>query len=341
MQINQVVVSAKEQVSLQSVELNPDDLEPGEFLIRTERTFISAGTELAIYCAVDADVYKEGSWCCYPWVAGYANVGRVIDAGEGGRHLVGKRVFTNGPHASVFRYKADGRYKMIVPVPEELALEQAAFARMAMVAMTAVDVSAPAYMRWVVVFGLGMVGNLAAQLFRLTGAHVIGVDTSPVRREMAARCGIPYVISGTEEEVFEQVSRLTGGVMAQVAVDAVGSSAVSLQAVRLAAQGGEVIILGSPRTAFQSDLTEVFRASHLRWVTIKGALEWCFPVESAVEHSYTLTRKLEGLFRWIADGRLVSGPLLTHTLPPDKIQVAYEGLLKEKDTYVGVILNWE
>lgn len=341
MQIKQVVVSAKEQVSLQSVELNPGDLGSGEFLIRTERTFISAGTELAIYCAVDADVYQEGSWCCYPWVAGYANVGRVLDAGEGGRHLIGKRVFTNGPHASVFRYKVDGRYKMIVPVPEEVSLDHAAFARMAMVAMTSLDVATPAYMRWVVVFGLGMVGNLAAQLFQITGAHVIGVDPSPVRRKMATTCGIPHVISGTEEEVFQQVARITGGAMAQVAVDAVGSSAVSLQAVRLAAQGGEVIVLGSPRSEFQADLTEVFRASHLRWVTIKGALEWCYPVDSPVEHSYTLTKKLEGLFRWIADGRLVSGPLLTHTLPPEEIKVAYDGLLKEKDTYVGVVLNWE
>src|SRR6202020_1660701 len=96
--------------------------------------------------------------------------------------------------------------------------------------------------------GLGMVGNLAAQLFRLTGAQVIGVDPSATRRRMAKECGIPHVIAGTEAEIAEQVKQITGGKMANVTVDAVGHSAIALQAVHLTASSGEVIVLGSPRS---------------------------------------------------------------------------------------------
>ena len=53
MTIKQVIVSGKLQAELQSMELD-ERLEADEFPIRTERTFISAGTELAIYTGREA-----------------------------------------------------------------------------------------------------------------------------------------------------------------------------------------------------------------------------------------------------------------------------------------------
>ena len=341
MKINQVIVTAKREVSLQPLILETDNLAPHELLIETERSFISAGTELANYTATDAAVYEAGSWCAYPWKSGYGNVGKVLDAGSDHRALIGQRVYTNGPHASVFRYAPDPLYRMVAPVPANIPLDHAVTARMAMVSMSGLDASKPQYIRWVVVIGLGMVGNLAAQLFRVTGAHVIGVDPSATRRRLAKECGIPHVLSGTEDEIAAAVSELTGGRMAEVTVDAVGHSAISLQALRLTATGGEVIILGSPRTEFTGNLTEVFRTSHMRWITIKGALEWYIPTDSSVDHAYTQKKKLAAIYQWIADGRLNLSPLLTHILPPEEIKTAYEGLLNQKEDYVGVVLKWK
>jgi 2-desacetyl-2-hydroxyethyl bacteriochlorophyllide A dehydrogenase len=341
MQIKQVVVAAKDQVELQTRELSTKDLAPNELIIETERTFISAGTELAIYTAADATVYQKGGWCAYPWEAGYANVGVVLEAGESHRKLVGRRVFTNGVHASVHRYKTDPRFKMIAPVPEGLSLEEAVAARMAMVAMAGLDASTSRFARWVAVFGLGMVGNLAAQLFHLTGARVIGMDPSATRRRMAQECGIAHVLSGTEQEIAAEVKRLTAGAMVSVGVDAVGHSAICLQALRLVAAGGELVVLGTPRSEVQGNLTEVFAASHLRWITIRGALEWNVPTETAVEQGDSLQRRLDSIFAWLADGRLNLKPMITHVIPPEGIKTAYEGLLRDKENYVGVVLKWK
>ena len=341
MRIQQVVVTGKEQVSLENFELSAKDLDPNELLIETDVSFISAGTELANYTAATKEVYTPGSWCAYPWKSGYANVGTVIDAGEKRRELLGQRVYTNGPHASVHRYKVDPGWGLHAPVPAGLSSEDAAAARMAMVAISGLDASKPQYIRAVVVFGLGMVGNLAAQLFRLTGAVVIGVDPSATRRRMAQECGIPHVIAGSEAEVAEQVKRITGGKMANVAVDAVGHSAISLQAVRLTATGGEVIVLGSPRCEVQGDLTEIFGAAHYRWVTVTGALEWYYPAEAPMDHLYSQAKKIAGIFQWVSDGRLQLKPMITHTLPPAEIKMAYDGLLHQKEEYVGVILRWK
>jgi 2-desacetyl-2-hydroxyethyl bacteriochlorophyllide A dehydrogenase len=341
MKIRQVVVTGKEQVELQELELAEAPLRPRELLIETEMSFISAGTELANYTATDASVYVPGSWCAYPWKSGYANVGTVLDAGADYRGYIGERVYTNGPHASRHRYETDVQFKLLAPVPALLPSPEAAAARMAMVAICGLDAAKPQYIRTVVVIGLGMVGNLAAQLFRLTGATVIGVDPSATRRKMAKECGIDHVISGTEAEVLAQVKEITGGKMAHVSVDAVGHSAICLQALRLTATSGELVVLGTPRVKFEGDVNEVFNTSHCRWITIRGALEWNVPTEGALPFDYSQRKKLDAIFGWMADGRLNVKPMLTHLLPPQEIKTAYEGLLREKEKFVGVVLKWK
>ena len=341
MKIRQVVVTGKEQVELQALELDESPLKPAELLIESEMTFISAGTELANYTATDPSVYVRGSWCEYPWKAGYANVGTVLEAGEKYRDLIGERVYTNGQHASVHRYETDVQFKLLARVPQSLPSSEAVAARMAMVAICGLDASRPQYIRTVVVFGLGMVGNLAAQLFRLTGAQVIGVDPSETRRAMAKECGIDHVISGSEAEVTAQIAEITHGQMANVTVDAVGNSAICLQALRLTATSGELVVLGTPRTRLEGNLNEIFNTAHTRWVTIRGALEWNVPTEGALPFDYSQRKKLEAIFRWMADGRLNVKPMLTQVLKPEEIKSAYEGLLREKETFVGVVLKWK
>jgi len=331
MQIQQAVIPGQNTIELHSLSLDTENFGTNELLIETERSFISAGTELANYTGADANVFRPGSWCAYPWKPGYANVGTVLEAGTEHRHLIGKRVFTNGVHASHHRYATDARHKLVAEVPPGLSSEEAVAARMAMIAMAGLDASKPQYVRWVVVIGLGMVGNLAAQLFRLTGANVIGVDPSQRRRDLAQRCGIPHLISGTEEEIVAQVKEITLGHMADVAVDAVGHSNIALQALRVTGDGGEVT----------GNLSELFAAAHYRWITIKGALEWNIPTQSLLPQDYSQHKKLAAIFHWIEDGRLRLSPLLTHVLPHKEIKTAYEGLLRQKEDYVGVVLKWK
>ena len=69
MQIQQVIVTGQNQVELQDVEFN-ESLGPDEFLVDTECTFISAGTELANYSGKEPLVFQPGSWCAYPWRSG-------------------------------------------------------------------------------------------------------------------------------------------------------------------------------------------------------------------------------------------------------------------------------
>ncbi|MFN8494881.1 MAG: zinc-binding dehydrogenase [Caldilineaceae bacterium] len=339
MNIKQVVVTGQNQVELQEGMFDERALEADELLIQTEATFISAGTELANYTGREPKVFQPGQWCTYPWKSGYANVGIVQEVGAAVKRVKpGDRVFSYGNHASLVRYN---QQRLVIPVPADIDPVVAAASRMAGVATTGIIVSEIRDNPWVAIFGLGAVGNLAAQTFHLRGCRVIGVDPVEARRKLAERCGITTTVGGDPAAAHEQIMRLTNGQGAHITVDSVGHSAVVMQALKATASLGQLVILGSPRVAVTGDLTELLSDVHLRWITIRGALEWCVPMYSDVGNRTSQWSKQEMIFDWLRRGELQIEPLISHRLPPEQIKEAYEGLLRQPETFTGVALVWK
>lgn len=338
MGIREVVVTGQNQVELQTADVDAPVLAPNELLIDTEYTFISSGTELANYTGREPKVFQKGAWCEYPWRSGYANVGIVRDVGDGvSRAVPGDRVFTYGRHASTIRYSQD---RLVAPVREAVDPAVVAASRMAGVAMTAIVVGEIGTNPWVVVFGLGLVGNLASQMFQIHGCRVIGVDPVAERQKLAQRCGIGHTVGGDADETHAEIQEITGGELGDITVDAVGHSRVVMQALRATANHGQLIILGSPRVSVQGDLTDLLSETHLRWITIRGALEWCVPMYPDIGNRTSQWSKQQTIFDWMARGQLHVEPLISHRLKPEQIKQAYDGLLNEPNVYTGVVLDW-
>lgn len=338
MRIREVVVTGQHQVELQTTDTDAPVLAANELLIDTEYTFISSGTELANYTGKEPKVFQKGAWCEYPWRSGYANVGIVRDVGASvTRAAPGDQVFTYGRHASTIRYAQD---RLVAPVREAVDPAVVAASRMAGVAMTAIVVGEIGTNPWVVVFGLGLVGNLASQMFQIHGCRVIGVDPVAERRKLAERCGIEHTAGGSADAAQAEIQEITGGELGNITVDAVGHSGVVMQALRATANHGQLIILGSPRVEVQGNLTDLLSETHLRWITIRGALEWCVPMYPDIGDRTSQWSKQQTIFDWMARGQLHVEPLISHCLKPEQIKQAYDGLLNEPNVYTGVVLDW-
>ena len=344
MKIKQVIITGQNQVELQSRELD-ETLKPDELLVKTEWTFISAGTELANYTGKEPDVFVPGAWCAYPWNSGYANVGTVQAMGANVKCFkVGDRVFSTGAHST---YVKVNQKSLVVPVPAGLEPSVAVSSRMAGVSTSAVVMADLRLHPWVVVFGLGLVGNLAAQSFGIIGGRVIGVDPVASRRKLAEQCGVRWTVGGSAEEAQKAIVEITGGRKADITVEATGLTPVVLQAIKATADVGQVLLLGTPRAPLQGDLTPAFKEIHLRYLTVRGALEWCpptYPIASSQNgRSFdvaSLYDKQMMIFDWVLNGQMKLAPLITHRLAPTQIKQAYEGLLRDSETYVGVALDW-
>jgi 2-desacetyl-2-hydroxyethyl bacteriochlorophyllide A dehydrogenase len=329
-----IVFAAPGVARLEDFEFDDGQVGEGEVAIDTQYSVLSAGTELAMLRGTE-------HWAPLPYVPGYGAVGKVTAVGDGVTGVaLGDRLLCYTPHAS--RSISSGPPLI---VPRGLDGTKAVFARMAAVAMTALRVSDAELGDWVAVTGLGLVGNLAAQLFRLAGCRTVGVDPSAQRREIAGRCGVDHLLDPDAADLREAVADITGGEMCAAVVEASGIPAVAEQAFALAGKLGEVILLGSPRGEYMSNVTALLNRTHL-WnngcVTVKGAHEWRYRVASDPERhtKHSIERNIGILFQLMQEGKLDVSALTTHVVSPADPGSAYAGVRDDPDRYLGVVFDW-
>lgn len=332
---NQSIVFAKPGVvEFKDTELDTKNIASGKLVIKTESSILSAGTELAILRGTEW-------WAPLPFIPGYGAVGTVVEKGSGLDHIaVGDRVFTHSRHASYAISDV-----MITKVPAGLPSNKAVFARMAQISMVSRRIADAQIGDYVAVYGLGLVGNLAAQLFMLSGCEVIGIDLAAKRRALAKTCGINHVIDASSDVVAE-IKRITGGRMCRTVVEATGVPAVAAKVSEAAGKLGEVILLGSPRGEYMADVTALLNRTHL-WdngcITIKGAHEWRLPIndDAAGRPVPTFESNVDAIFRFMANGRLKIDELTTQVASPRDCVAIYDGVRNKKDDYIGVVFDWK
>lgn len=179
----------------------------------------------------------------------------------------------------------------------------------------------------------GSIGNLAAQLMKCAGARqVIGIDPVDERLEIARRCGVDVTANPGIGNTKTLVEKLTGGKGCQTVVEATGAPEVANQALQVASEMGEVVLLGSPRGSAEIDL---YFDLHRPGVSLIGA----HGSRLHLALQPTDPHPTELMLRFIAQERLQIAPLITHVLPASQAQTAFDGLLHEKSNYLGVLLD--
>lgn len=337
------VIPDEFQVTIENDTIDLDALTPQAVVVEAETTVISSGTELSIYTALAPGVRNPDSWNAYPYRPGYGLVGRILAVGDDvNRVEVGDRVFCFGQHAShqIYNMASGKAVRSIFKVDEDLAAEQLVMLRMAMVAYHAPQITQCNPGDTVAVFGLGIVGNMAAQLYRQAGLNVIGIDPVTSRCEIAKSVGIETVVDVAPEYQLEAIHDLTNGLGAQVCVEAVGHSAIINTSIAACADFGQVILLGSPRAPYDANMTEAFRHIHLRWLTVRGALEWRLPSYDGFGIPHSVESNLRRLIYSLRHQQLNVDAVTSHIIKPSDLPSAYDGLLNHKDNYLGIVIDW-
>ena len=133
-------------------------------------SLVSVGTELALYTGSHIGfTLPNPPFPMMPQKPGYALVGRVTAVGREVKEIQpGQRVLVEAPHGTAA--VVDVRHTTVSPLPDEISHAEGTLVRLAGIALTAVRVAPLHLGDVVVVYGLGLVGQLAAQLFRISGS---------------------------------------------------------------------------------------------------------------------------------------------------------------------------
>jgi 2-desacetyl-2-hydroxyethyl bacteriochlorophyllide A dehydrogenase len=314
--------------------------EPGPYTLVAEAlcSLISIGTELALYTGSHIGfTLPDPPFPMMPQRPGYAFVGRIAAMGSKViGYRVGQRVLIEAPHGTAA--VVDVRYTSVVPLPDEISMAAGTLVRMAGIALTAVRVAPVELGDSVAVIGLGLVGLLATQLYRLNGAlPVIGIDRLPSRLQVAQDHGA-VALCATGAELPGEVALITQGRGADVVVEATGSPAVISLCLELAARGGRVVLLGSTRGLAEVD---VYSHVHRKGVHLIGAHESVVQPDLTPAVRWTKARNLELLASLFARGMLTSQGLITHTIRPGELLSIYGALTASPQDYLGVLVDWQ
>ena len=311
---------------------------PGQLVIENMYTLISPGTELALYTGTHIGFSDPANtFARFPFYPGYAAVGRVVALGEGVRTFhEGDLVYHEGHHQ---RYDtvtlAD---KLVLPLPNDIDTKHVPFARLAQISNTALQVSHISAGDVVAVFGLGLIGNMAAQLAEARNAMAVGADLIGFRRELASRCGIGYVCNGADDEMHAAIDEITAGRGVSTAIEATGDPQLIASALEVTAELGDVILLGSPRGTVEID---PYKHIHRRGVSLKGAHVMLMPGRPDGTGRLDRMSNARLMLQAIASGQLEVNALISHVITPQQLENGYRALLDEKDSTMAVIVDWQ
>ena len=180
----------------------------------------------------------------------------------------------------------------------------------------------------VAVFGLGGIGLNVIQGARMVGAdRIIGIDINPAKEAMARKFGMTDFINPKEigaDKVVQAIIDLTGG-GADFSFDATGNVDVMRQALECCHRGwGESIIIGVAEAGkeistrpFQLVTGRVWRG------TAFGGARGRTDVPKIVD--------------WYMEGKINIDDLITHTMPLEEINTAFD-LMHEGKSIRSVVI---
>jgi len=175
----------------------------------------------------------------------------------------------------------------------------------------------------VVIVGAGPIGLLHLQLAKHRGAgKVIVIDVSDARLESAHKLGAENTINPERENQIQKVTELTGGLGADVVIEAVGLPETWENTIRMTRKGGTALLFGGcpSGTSVSVDTGEL----HYGELTIRGAFHH---TPSCVEKALSL----------ISSSIIMTSEIITHEMPLKDVEKALQLMAEGKAVKVAII----
>lgn len=279
-------------------------------------------------------IYRSGQFgpVTFPARIGYEMAGTVEATGPGVTQwhagdrvaaLFGLSMEKYGTHGEQVLFPAD----MLVPVPDNLSLEQAAASWMqygtAFALVEVADISAGDFV--VINAASSSVGLAAIQIALREGAIPVAITRGRDKAAALKAQGAAHVIVSDEDDIAARIMELTGGHGARVAFDAVGGEPLSGLLTAIAPKG--IVIVYGMLGGYQTTLS--LPPLMLANLTLRG-----FSADLLVAEPESRQRMVDYVSSGLADGSL--RPVIDRCFSLDEIVEAHRYL--ESNVQLGKIV---
>ena len=279
---------------------------------------------------------------------GYSGAGIVIAVGADVVEFApGDRVACAGSqcafHAEVVRVPKN----LVVAVPDSVGTDVASSVALGAIAMQGVRRACPTLGETFVVVGLGIIGQLTAQMLGANGCRVIGVDLDRDRIALSTLRGMTWGLHPEDGDDVDSVARITGGIGADgVIITAAGpSDAIVSAAFRMCRKKARVVLVGDVGLDLKR---EDFYAKELDFLISSsygpGRYDERYE-EGGMDYPLAFVRWTEGrnmaeYLRLIADGAINVKSMVASTYPIDQVVEAFSSLQSDNQKPLMVLLSY-
>jgi len=282
-----------------------------------------------------------------PKPLGYSTSGIVIEIGKNITDInVGERVACGGAQSAHHSEIDLVPRNLIVKIPENVGMPEAAFTTIGAIAMQGIRRAKGSFGETIAIIGLGLLGNLAAQISHSQGYKIIGFDLDERRVELAKSLGIEsYTLK--EVDPLKKVLERTGGFGADAVILYVATD--SSQPVNLAfdmcRQKGKVILVGV--CGLQLDREKMYKKELDFLISTSygpGRYDQIYEEES-IDYPigyvrWTENRNMEEFVNLISQGKIKVKELISITFPIDEATNAYR-FLESEEKPLAVLVKYD
>lgn len=280
---------------------------------------------------------------------GYSLCGRVTEVSGSVEHVgVGDIVACAGGGYANHADEAVVPGNLVVKVPEGVDPRSAAYTTIAAISLQGVRLAEPTLGESAVIVGLGIIGQLAAQILKANGCRVFGTDLDEAQVRLAVETGSVDAGGVTGKDGLEaMVSEFTRGRGADMVLICAGTS--SNQPVEFAAEvsrkKGRVIVVGAvgmdlPRDAyFKKELGFAVSCSYG-----PGRYDPSYE-EGGIDYPYSYVRWTEGrnmeaILDGMASGAIDPRRATTHVFTIAEAPTAYEIIASKSEPFCGMLISY-
>ncbi|MCY4402823.1 MAG: zinc-binding alcohol dehydrogenase [Candidatus Poribacteria bacterium] len=324
-----VIWPSRAKVEIEEFEIPP--IKSDEVLIATECTLISPGTERAFLLGLPN---AQGS---YPLRPGYSNIGKVVEVGKDvNGYKVGDRIATTQGHTSHFVTKGN---RLLKADSSEVSAEEVVFYNLGAIALQGVRKARIELGEPTLVIGQGLIGLLALQLAKLSGAvPIIAADLTDSRLELSKDIGADYTLNPEDKDFSERLSAASMGKGPVVVIEATGHPDAISTALAVAGWGARVVLLASTRG--ETPKVNFYRDVHKKGLIIYGAHNSIRPRQESSSNFWTSEDDSRLMLSLIAHKRFIVAPMISHRVLGHDAPKAYQMLMEWNPGLLGVVLQW-
>ena len=282
-----------------------------------------------------------------PMALGYSSAGTIVKLGEEmGDFKVGDRVACAGGGYAVHAEYGMIPKNLLVPLPENVDFESAAFTTLGAIALQGFRLANPQIGENIAIIGLGLLGLLSVDIALAAGCRVFGVDINEERVKFARENGCEAALRKGAEDFAASFTSGKGFDAVLICADTSSNDAVEL-AGEISRDKGKVVAVGAvglniPRKIYYNKEIEFIVSRSYGPGRYDSQYE-----EEGQDYPFgyirwTEGRNMQAVVNLLAAEKINAKRLITHRYPIEQGNRAYELITgKIKEPFLGVVLTYK